>query len=303
MKSSEANPIINTHIRSIITRFSEGGIELKTVEGHPTQSGMASEFLPKGIIGFYFCTRGSAELIFGTHYSRPINDLSVLFFYNPDQDLKFDINMVALFRLVILLIPIEGLHKLFVHEPHGLPILHEENRNRKFYDERSIPPQITIVLNQLFTVQLGESVEALFYKAKAFEILSLYFSSKTPDTENCPFLRDEEAVRKIKHAKDHLLRNLTDPPTLKSLAKIIGLNEYQLKVGFREVYGITVFGFVLDHKLDQARILLDKGQQHVNEVAFQIGYTNPSHFIAAFKKKFGMTPKKYMMHHAPKRTY
>ena len=33
----------------------------------------------------------------------------------------------------------------------------------------------------------------------------------------------------------------------------------------------------------------------VNEVATQIGYTNPSHFIAAFRKKFGVTPKKYLM--------
>jgi len=33
----------------------------------------------------------------------------------------------------------------------------------------------------------------------------------------------------------------------------------------------------------------------VNEVAFQTGYTNPSHFIAAFKKKFSVTPKKYLM--------
>ena len=30
-------------------------------------------------------------------------------------------------------------------------------------------------------------------------------------------------------------------------------------------------------------------------VAYQIGHTNPSHFIAAFKKKFGVTPKKYLM--------
>jgi AraC-like DNA-binding protein len=42
-------------------------------------------------------------------------------------------------------------------------------------------------------------------------------------------------------------------------------------------------------------VLLDTGKYKVNEVAFQIGYTNPSHFIAAFRKKFGITPKKYLM--------
>jgi AraC-like DNA-binding protein len=95
--------------------------------------------------------------------------------------------------------------------------------------------------------------------------------------------------------KEHLLKNIDTPPTLKELAKIVGLNDYQLKVGFKEIYGNTVFGFLLDHKLDHSRILLDSAKLQVNEVAYQIGYTNPSHFIAAFKKKFGVTPKKYLM--------
>jgi AraC-like DNA-binding protein len=71
------------------------------------------------------------------------------------------------------------------------------------------------------------------------------------------------------------------------------LNEYQLKVGFKEIYGTTVYGYVMDSKLQKSRLLLDSGRYSVNEVAFQIGYQNPSHYIAAFKKKFGTTPKKY----------
>jgi len=74
------------------------------------------------------------------------------------------------------------------------------------------------------------------------------------------------------------------------------LNEYQLKAGFKEIYGNSVFGlFCWIHKLDHARVLLDTKKYQVNEVAYQLGYTNPSHFIAAFKKKFGVTPKKYLM--------
>jgi AraC-like DNA-binding protein len=144
------------------------------------------------------------------------------------------------------------------------------------------------VLNQLFTTQLSESASRLFYQGKAYEILSLYFSERKPNTESCPFLNDQETVRKIKHAKEHLLKNQDAPPSLKELAKYAGLNEYQL-------YGNSVFGYLLDHKLDHARVLLDTMKYQVNEVAYQLGYTNPSHFIAAFKKKFGMTPKKYLM--------
>jgi AraC-like DNA-binding protein len=195
--------------------------------------------------------------------------------------------------MIELSISLEGLHRLFTHET--LPFLKPENVKSKFYDERDIPAPLFVVLNQLFSTHLDENSQRIFYQGKAFEILSLYFSEKKPDTENCPFLNDQVVVRKIRNAKDILMKSVESPPGLKELAKLAGLNEYQLKVGFKEIYGNTVYGYLLDHKLENARALLDAQQLKVNEVAYQIGYANPSHFIAAFKKKFGVTPKKYLM--------
>lgn len=254
----------------------------------------------KSLIYFYFCIEGSALFEFGPHYSREIQQQKNYFFYNPEKNLPFVLKMVPGTRMVILNIQFEALHQLFAHD--AAPFLKLENVNRTFYDERDIPAHLYVVLNQLFTIQLSETSEKLFYKAKTLELLSLYFSTKRPNTESCPFLNDQETVRKLKHAKEHLLKNLESPPSLKELAKFAGLNEYQLKVGFKEIYGNTVYGYLLDHKLDHSRALLDKGQFLVNEVAYQIGYTNPSHYIAAFRKKYGVTPKKYLMNHAGKST-
>jgi AraC-like DNA-binding protein len=195
--------------------------------------------------------------------------------------------------MVFLFISLERLHELFTHEP--IPFLKAENVSHKLYDERDIPAPLVVILNQLFTIQLSESARQLYYHGKVFELLSLYFSERKPNTEACPFLNDEETVRKIKNAKEHLMKNMEAPPGLKALSKFAGLNEYQLKAGFKEIYGNTVYGYLLDHKMDHARVLLDSGKYKVNEVAFQMGYTNPSHFIAAFRKKFGITPKKYLM--------
>lgn len=244
-------------------------------------------------IHFYFCLEGNALFEFGPHYSREIVARRNYFFYNPEKDLPFHIHLSPRCRMIFLSISLENLHQLFLHDT--LPFLKPENINRKFYDEREIPASLMVVLNQLFMVNLGETASKLYYQGKALEILSLYFSERKADTESCPFLNDEETVRKIKNAKAYLLKNSEAPPSLKQLAKIAGLNEYQLKVGFKQIYGNTVFGFLLDHKLDNAHLLLDSGKFKVNEVAYQIGYTNPSHFIAAFKKKFGVTPKKYLM--------
>lgn len=289
----------NTSEGTVRHLFEREELALSAVE-NLTEAPMALDsMLHKSIIHFYFCLEGSAVFAFGPHYTREIQKEHNYFFYNPETDLPFQLRLAPASRMVFLSISLEGLHKLFTHE--ALPFLTPENINRKFYDEREIPPYLQVVLNQLFTTTLSESAEKLYYHGKALELLGLYFSSKKPDTESCPFLNDEETVRKIKHAKEFLLKNLESPPSLKEIAKAAALNEYQLKVGFKEIYGNTVFGYLNDHKLDHSRLLLDTGKFQVSEVAYQIGYTNPSHFIAAFKKKFGVTPKKYLMGEALKR--
>lgn len=285
----------NTQTGGVVVFYQKDDICLSTVENRAAGDHTIPTSLQKGIIHFYFCLEGEAVFAFGPHYSREIRRNFNYFFYNPEKDLPLALTLRASTQLVYLSISIHSLHDLFVGEPNGLPILNRANTGQKFYDEREIPPSIRVALNSIGAVPLQDGAARLFHQGKVFEILSLYFSSRIPDAASCPFLKDQEVVRKISVAKSHLLAHLDNPPGIPELAKICGLNEYQLKVGFKEVYGNTVHGFLLDHRLDHARTLLDTGHLQVNEVAFKVGYSNTSHFIAAFRKKFGLTPKKYLL--------
>ena len=273
--------------------FEQNDQSLIIAENLEGEANQQQSLIRKSIIHFYFCVDGSAKFEFGPHYSREIQRQHNYFFFNPEKELPFTLRLSPGARMVFLTISLESLHQLFVHEP--LPFLKPENINQKFYDEREVPAYLLVELNQLFNIQLSNNANRLFYQGKILELLALYFSDKKPDTESCPFLNDQDTVRKIKNAKEYLLKNINTPPSLKELARVGGLNEYQLKAGFKEIYGNTVFGYLLDHKLDNARVLLDSKKYQVAEVAYQIGYANPSHFIAAFRKKFGVTPKKYLM--------
>jgi AraC-like DNA-binding protein len=284
---------VNTQIRKFDPIFSQENISLTVGENNQIDGFTIAGLVNQNVIHFYFCLEGKGVFRFGPHYVREIESHRNYFFYNPERDLPFELDLSPNSKIVELSISLEYLHKLFTND--SIPFLKPENAKSKFYDEREIPASLFVVLTQLFSVNLDENSRRLYYQGKVLEILSLYFSEKKPDTENCPFLNDQETVRKIKHAKEHLLKNADTPPSLKELAKFAGLNEYQLKTGFKEIYGNSVFAFLLDHKLDHARVLLDTQKFQVNEVAYQTGYTNPSHFIAAFKKKFGVTPKKYLM--------
>jgi AraC family transcriptional activator of pyochelin receptor len=64
-------------------------------------------------------------------------------------------------------------------------------------------------------------------------------------------------------------------------------------MGFKEFYGTPVFTFLLNYKLDYSKKLLEDNNLNVSEIAILIGYSNSSHFIAAFKKRFGVTPKQF----------
>jgi AraC-like DNA-binding protein len=291
---TESNTSINSPISRLIL-FHQEDASLTTLQNPTSNPVNAEEMLRQSVIYFYFCLEGKSEFSFGPHYSREILEGKNYFFYNPERDLPFTLGLESKTRMVILSISLEGIHKLFMDNKDEIHFLKPENVSRKFYDEREISSTLRMVLNQLFQVNLSENTKRLFYQGKVFEILSLYFSNRQPDMESCPFLNDEATVRKIKYAKEHLLKHLDSAPTIKELSKIAGLNEFQLKAGFKEIYGNTVHGYLLDHKLDQARTLLDSKKYKVNEVATQIGYTNTSHFIAAFRKKFGVTPKKYLM--------
>ena len=171
-----------------------------------------------------------------------------------------------------------------------------ENRNRKYYDDSLIKPTVLIVLQQIINVNINSSIKNLYIKGKVYELLSLHFQkNEISDGEYCPFLVDERDVLKIRNAKDIIIARMSEPPSLQELANEIGLNLKKLKEGFKQIYGDTVYSFLFDYKMEYARKLLENNQHNVNEVGLQIGYSTSSHFIAAFKKKFGTTPKQYVL--------
>lgn len=283
----------NTSISNTRVLLESPDQSLTVVENPGRDPQVLPAVIQRSIIHFYFCLDGSAVFEFGPHYQREIQGRRNYFFFNPEQDLPFRLRLSPQTRMVLMTITLEKLHELFTHEP--LPFLKPENIRQKYYDERDIPANLLVELNQLLNTRLSVNGNRLYYQGKILELLALYFSERKPDSENCPFLNDEDMVRKIKNAKEHLLAHEERPPTIRELARLAGVNEHQLKTGFKEIYGNTVYGYLLDHKLDHSRMLLDSRKYQVAQVAYHIGYANPSHFIAAFKRKFGITPKKYLM--------
>lgn len=94
-------------------------------------------------------------------------------------------------------------------------------------------------------------------------------------------------------ARDYLLADLANPPTLAQIAAETGLSAMRIKRGFRELFGHSVYGLFQQERMRSAQQRLRAGGVTVIEVAFELGYSNPSHFAVAFRKEFGATPGEY----------
>ena len=248
-------------------------------------------------IQIHFCLRGKSKFLFNNgSYSFDVLDNRSILLYNPQRTLPINLEIQPKTTLISLLISIEKFHSLFSKESGYIPFLSDENSNKKYYDDTEIKPTVQIVLQQIINSNINSSIRNLYVKGKIYELLSLHFQQEeNSNGEYCPFLVDEQNVLKIRKAKEIIISRMAEPPSLQELANEIGLNIKKLKEGFKQIYGDTVFSFLFDYKMEHARRLLESNQFNVNEVGLKVGYSTASHFIAAFKKKFGTTPKKYVM--------
>lgn len=277
--------------------YIEDGFFILTSKNDGDEPKVLEREIDSSYIQFHFCTKGSATFVFnqGT-YTLNIDEETSLLLYNPQRDLPIHLELKPHSWLVSLVVSIEKFHGLFSQDANYVTFLSEDNKDKKYYKDGSISPSMAVVLNQLISFNLNNSIKSLYFKGKAYELLCLFFNrSENADIEQCPFLVDEVNVAKLKKAKDIMIANMAEPPTLQELADEIGLSLKKLKEGFKQIYGDSVFSFLFHYKMEVARKLLESGDYNVNEVGLKVGYSTGSHFIAAFKKKFGTTPKRYIM--------
>lgn len=249
------------------------------------------------LIQIHFCLRGNSKFLFNdSSYTFDVLDNHSILLYNPQRTLPIHLEIQPKTTLVSVLISIKTFHSLFSKDSAYVPFLSDENSNKKYYDDTEIKPTVAFVLQQIISSTINKSLKSLYVKGKVYELLSLYFQKEENATaEYCPFLVDEQNVQKIRKAKEIIIANMAEPPSLQELSNEIGLNLKKLKEGFKQIYGDTVYSFLFDYKMEHARKLLETNQYNVNEVGAQVGYSTASHFIAAFKKKFGTTPKRYVI--------
>lgn len=152
----------------------------------------------------------------------------------------------------------------------------------------AIDPLMRNTIHEMIHNPYEGSVRRIYMESKVLELFAMQLAhfEKRKDRRVDPS-HDKE---KLNHAKVLLEKRLNNPPTIYELSRLVGLNEFKLKKGFKELFGNSIFQYATDYRLDFARQFVLDTDKSIAEISEIIGYSQPQHFATAFKRKYGVAP-------------
>lgn len=179
--------------------------------------------------------------------------------------------------------------------PEEIKFLLRERTEWLYTVSGKITADMELVLQQILNCPYHSCFKQLYLESKALELISLQLAElfdSPSDRSKQLKLSDYDCIYQ---AREILDKSLQRAPTLRELARQVGLNEEKLTKGFEHIFQTTPFQYLRHRRLEQVKHLLRDTNQSVEEVAHAVGYANRSKFAAAFCKKFGVNPKAFKL--------
>lgn len=246
---------------------------------------------------FSFCLSGKSMAKYGDREeSIEISSGKQGVFYCPDPNGTSCMSMGVPQRQVGIVISPERLRSYFEADLKAVhPVLRgilEGKRNDLFFQLHAITPAMRSALKHLLNCPFGGMTRKLFFESRALELIAHQFHQMSEARslfEISGFRLHPSDRKRTEQVRDLLVSNMENPPGLSQLAREAGMSHPKLNRCFRQVYGLTVFEYLRNERLNRAKEMLDNGL-NVTETAYAVGYESLSHFSQAFKKQFGASP-------------
>jgi AraC-like DNA-binding protein len=154
-------------------------------------------------------------------------------------------------------------------------------------------PAMKTIVHEIFHCRFHGVARKIFVAGKILELLAHEIDDADAPCAQAVHLGGKD-IQQLQKARTIMMENMASPPSIEALARMVGLNQKKIKLGFRRLYNTTVFGFLRQYRMEQARMLFETQRASVTEAACAVGYTNISHFGAAFRNHFGIRPSDYL---------
>lgn len=145
----------------------------------------------------------------------------------------------------------------------------------------------------LFTARLHGSLQLIFVEGVALQLFAIHAAAAGLIAEGAPNPLSVDERQRIERARERLVSDMAQPPSIAALAAEAGLTTRALNAGFRAVYGGTVYEVLRDERLEHARIAIELGGLTLKEIASRVGYNHVSNFTSAFTRRYGSPPQRF----------
>lgn len=285
-----ANELIKGSIKNIFIRpdFTLNITEIEILEDLELMTPFPTE-----IVGFSFCLKGASRFIIphDNHEFGFSDGASTVYKTLPHEGVaRFKKGMT--YTSVAIHLQVDAFKNILGDALNDLPIefVHSihSNSGHQIYNF-PFTAKARLLLEELLNDDFTGLSRQFFVESRVLELIGLQIDSLKKEGNPVPSLRPDE-VEKIKECESILRAHFNHPLSLLQLSREVGLNDFKLKQGFKQVFGKPVFKYLQEYRLERALESLKKGDQSVTEVAESIGYSSLGSFSNAFLGQFGKRP-------------
>jgi AraC family transcriptional regulator len=152
------------------------------------------------------------------------------------------------------------------------------------------------VCRELSLSMLAEAQEhgpaARMYVESAAVVLSQRLLLRSPRAV-APAPRPGLSPTVLRRAKEFLHEQMNRNPGITELSAAVGMNVDHFSRMFKRSTGMAPHQYLGNIRLERAKRLLAEGRGSIIEIAYEIGYANPSQFSAFFRKRTGLSPSEF----------
>ena len=104
---------------------------------------------------------------------------------------------------------------------------------------------------------------------------------------------ENDTIRPVRKAKEYIQNHYSDPITLEEVSEQVGLSSAYFSVLFKKTEGEGFAKYLINIRMEQAKLLLRETNLPVTEICRKVGYNDLKHFTHTFEKAAGVKPSTY----------
>lgn len=164
------------------------------------------------------------------------------------------------------------------------------------FDEQTFMHGLYPTLAGMLHCPYKDTARRLFMQSRIYEITAHLISLCDSERGQQTIPLGAFDVKQIRSIPDLLRDNMASPPSISELSRMVTLNEFKLKAGFKQVFNTTIYEY-LRHLRTEEAIELMKEDLTLDQVAEKVGYKSLRGFTQAFSKCTGRTPAEWRRQH------